>query len=141
MTTDHDVYEGFFIPKGESTCLDQSVVHLHICAQIRLSSPTYGTLPYIDLGIEVAHCRRAMTHNEEKYPSPMEFSPERYIAADGSLTDDIAEQQFGFGRRSVGVSLVLATIILTLLQNMCREIPCRSFSLDSHGNHACRFQY
>jgi len=97
--------------------------------------------PTLTLGIEVAHCRRAMTHNEEKYPSPMTFSPERYIAADGSLTDDIAEQQFGFGRRSDDVSLGLATIISTLLQDMCREIPRRSFSLDSHGNDACRFQY
>lgn len=40
-----------------------------------------------------------MTHNEDKYPDPMRFMPERYIAADGRLTDDIAELQYGFGRR------------------------------------------
>lgn len=42
-----------------------------------------------------------MTHNETKYPDPMRFMPERYIDANGCLTDDIAEQQFGFGRRYV----------------------------------------
>lgn len=82
MTTDHDVYEGFFIPKD-------TIVLANIWA---------------------------MTHNEEKYPSPMEFSPERYIAADGSLTDDIAEQQFGFGRRiCVGKYLAEASVWIAMV--------------------------
>ena len=42
-----------------------------------------------------------MTHNQDKYPDPMRFMPERYIDAKGGLTDDIAEQQIGFGRRCV----------------------------------------
>lgn len=48
------------------------------------------------------HINRAMTHNEDKYPEPMRFMPQRFLTADGSsLTDDIGEQQFGFGRRCV----------------------------------------
>ncbi|KAL4062870.1 CyP450 monooxygenase [Scleroderma citrinum] len=82
MTTDHDVYEGFFIPKD-------TIVLANIWA---------------------------MTHNEEKYPDPMKFMPERYIAADGSLTDDIAEQQFGFGRRiCIGKYLAEASVWIAMV--------------------------
>ena len=42
-----------------------------------------------------------MTHNEKKYPDPMRFMPERFIGADGQLTDDNGEIQYGFGRRCV----------------------------------------
>ncbi|KAG6369345.1 Cytochrome P450 monooxygenase [Boletus reticuloceps] len=65
MTTGHDVYEGYFIPKDT-----------FVLANIW-----------------------SMTHNEDKYPEPMRFMPERFIDANGRLTDDRAEQLFGFGRR------------------------------------------
>jgi hypothetical protein len=42
---------------------------------------------------------RAMTHDEEKYPSPNEFKPERFLHEDGSLTDDTMQLSFGWGRR------------------------------------------
>jgi cytochrome P450 len=42
---------------------------------------------------------RAMTRNEEKYPSPDEFKPERFLNEDGSLTDDEMHLGFGWGRR------------------------------------------
>jgi hypothetical protein len=42
---------------------------------------------------------RAMTHDEEKYPSPNEFKPERFLHEDGSLTDDTMQLAFGWGRR------------------------------------------
>ncbi|KAF9223381.1 CyP450 monooxygenase [Gyrodon lividus] len=75
MTTDHDVYNGYFIPKGAS-----------------------------------------MTHNEKKYPDPMRFMPERYIDADGQLTNDLAEQQFGFGRRiCVGKYLAEASVWIAMV--------------------------
>ncbi|KAH7920419.1 cytochrome P450 [Leucogyrophana mollusca] len=41
----------------------------------------------------------AMAHDENKYPNSLEFVPERFIAADGTLTDDRIEYAFGFGRR------------------------------------------
>ncbi|KAH7884803.1 CyP450 monooxygenase [Phlebopus sp. FC_14] len=77
MTTDDDVYNGYFIPKGTLW---------------------------------------SMTHNEERYPDPMRFMPERYIGADGQLTDDLAQQQFGFGRRiCVGKYLAETSIWLAIV--------------------------
>ncbi|KAI9566868.1 CyP450 monooxygenase [Boletus coccyginus] len=82
MTTGHDVYEGYFVPKD-------TIVFANIWS---------------------------MTHNEHKYPDPMRFMPERYIDANGRLTDDIAEQQFGFGRRiCVGKYLAEASVWIAMV--------------------------
>lgn len=44
-----------------------------------------------------------MTRNEDKYPKPDTFMPERFIDEHGNLNDDdmILASSFGFGRRSV----------------------------------------
>ncbi|OJA10247.1 hypothetical protein AZE42_07831 [Rhizopogon vesiculosus] len=42
---------------------------------------------------------RAMTNNEEKYPNPEEFKPERFLQEDGSLNNDRMPLAFGWGRR------------------------------------------
>ncbi|KAI6133500.1 CyP450 monooxygenase [Pisolithus thermaeus] len=82
MTTEDDVYNGYFIPKD-------TIVLANIWA---------------------------MTHNEEKYPDPMRFMPERFIAEDGSLTDDLGEIQFGFGRRiCVGKYLAEAAVWIAMV--------------------------
>ncbi|KIJ57777.1 hypothetical protein HYDPIDRAFT_103858, partial [Hydnomerulius pinastri MD-312] len=58
----------------------------------------------------------SITHNEEKYPDPMRFMPERYIGADGQLTDDLAQHQFGFGRRiCVGKYLAEASVWIAMV--------------------------
>ncbi|RXW12794.1 hypothetical protein EST38_g13062 [Candolleomyces aberdarensis] len=47
---------------------------------------------------------RALMHNEEEFPEPMEFKPERFLNPDGSLNDQIrdpATAVFGFGKRRV----------------------------------------
>ncbi|EIW84442.1 PAH-inducible cytochrome P450 monooxygenase PC-PAH 6 [Coniophora puteana RWD-64-598 SS2] len=41
----------------------------------------------------------AMTRNPEKYPSPSEFKPERFLDDEGNLTRDEVDFVFGFGRR------------------------------------------
>ncbi|KAG2149034.1 cytochrome P450 [Suillus bovinus] len=64
-STNSDVYEGYYIPKG--TIIVPNVW--------------------------------AMSQNEEKYPNPSQFSPERFLAADGNLNDDTVNMAFGFGRR------------------------------------------
>lgn len=44
----------------------------------------------------------AMTHNEEKYPNPSQFLPERFLDDDGNLNEDTVGIAFGFGRRICG---------------------------------------
>ena len=42
----------------------------------------------------------AMTHDENFYPDPFTFNPERFFNADGKLNDDSRSLAYGFGRRS-----------------------------------------
>ena len=41
----------------------------------------------------------AMTHDENVYPDPFAFRPERFLKADGTLNDDSRILAYGFGRR------------------------------------------
>ncbi|KAG9312714.1 cytochrome P450 [Chiua virens] len=41
----------------------------------------------------------AISRNEEKYPNPEVFMPERFLREDGTLNDDMIPWTFGFGRR------------------------------------------
>ena len=40
-----------------------------------------------------------MTHDEARYPNPFNFDPERFLDAEGNLTQDTVGYAFGFGRR------------------------------------------
>lgn len=44
-----------------------------------------------------------MLHDEQKYPDPFAFKPERWLTEDGKLNPDLKEPSaiFGFGRRCV----------------------------------------
>ncbi|EGN98312.1 hypothetical protein SERLA73DRAFT_169309 [Serpula lacrymans var. lacrymans S7.3] len=53
----------------------------------------------------------AMAHNDDKYPEPYKFKPERFFALDGKLNDDTVGLVFGFGRRiCVGRHIADATV-------------------------------
>ncbi|KDQ55439.1 hypothetical protein JAAARDRAFT_692211 [Jaapia argillacea MUCL 33604] len=97
-STEDDVYEGYFIPKG-------SII-----------------LPNV----------WAMQHNEESYPNPDEFRPERFIADDGTLKGG-HEVVFGFGRRicpgrHMADAQVWAMIALVL------SVFCVTKAKDANGN-------
>ena len=40
-----------------------------------------------------------MSRDEERYPKPEVFMPERFLQEDGSLNEDNVPWAFGFGRR------------------------------------------
>ncbi|KIJ64047.1 hypothetical protein HYDPIDRAFT_112573 [Hydnomerulius pinastri MD-312] len=54
---------------------------------------------YIPKGATVLMNLWAMSRNEEMYPNPSVFLPERFLNNDGTLTDDNVSWIFGFGRR------------------------------------------
>ncbi|KAG1753366.1 cytochrome P450 [Suillus lakei] len=54
---------------------------------------------YIPKGATITPNVWAMCHNEAKYPNPDEFNPDRFLNADGTLTDDTVSVVWGFGRR------------------------------------------
>ncbi|KAF9235272.1 cytochrome P450, partial [Melanogaster broomeanus] len=55
---------------------------------------------YIPKGNHCRHLSLAMAHDEEKYPKPFDFIPERFLDEDGNLTqDDVVNIGYGFGRR------------------------------------------
>lgn len=55
---------------------------------------------YIPKGATVVPNVWAMSRNEQKYPNPSQFSPERFLNAEGDLNDDTFDMAFGFGRRN-----------------------------------------
>ncbi|OJA19697.1 hypothetical protein AZE42_13230 [Rhizopogon vesiculosus] len=56
-----------------------------------------------------------MTHDEQKYPNPDEFKPERFLHEDGSLTSDTMSLVFGWGRRMcVGRHLAEAALWIAI---------------------------
>ncbi|KAH7923206.1 cytochrome P450 [Leucogyrophana mollusca] len=66
---------------------------------------------FIPRGATILPNAWAMSRNEEKYPGPEEFRPERFLSPDGELNDDTVSFAFGFGRRiCVGRYLADASI-------------------------------
>jgi hypothetical protein len=45
------------------------------------------------------HLFRAILHDEEIYPDPLTFNPERFMKSNTSLNPDPELYAFGFGRR------------------------------------------
>ncbi|KAF9222448.1 cytochrome P450 [Gyrodon lividus] len=55
---------------------------------------------YIPKGATIMTNLWSMAHDESRYPEPFEFTPERFLNPDGTLTsDDVLNIAFGFGRR------------------------------------------
>ncbi|KAG2076072.1 cytochrome P450 [Suillus decipiens] len=87
---------------------------------------------FIPKGVLVFANTWAMTRNEDKYPSPNEFRPERFLHEDGSLTNDMMLLGFGWGRRNcVGRHLADSSVWIAIASILA------SFSIhkvvDEHG--------
>ncbi|KAG7085604.1 hypothetical protein E1B28_003155 [Marasmius oreades] len=76
----------------------------------------------------------AMLHDEDTYPDPHSFKPERFIGADGKLNPDVKDPStvlFGFGRRicpgrhmslnSVWISIALMLATLNISKALDKE--------------------
>jgi len=57
-----------------------------------------------------------MAHDENVYPDPFTFKPERFLNVDGSLNDDNRILAYGFGRRiCVGRSVASSMLWLIIV--------------------------
>ncbi|OAX31349.1 cytochrome P450, partial [Rhizopogon vinicolor AM-OR11-026] len=81
-TVESDVYNGHYIPKG-----------------MRLPHHLLEIILIYSTGAIITPNVWAMCHNEEKYPNPSEFNPDRFLNPNGTLTDDTVSVVWGFGRR------------------------------------------
>ncbi|KAG1817314.1 cytochrome P450 [Suillus variegatus] len=76
-TSSDDIYDGYFIPKGLPFLSNEQII-----------------------GNIIHQERMGITRDEKRYPNASVFMPERFMDADGALTDDDpAEYCFGLGRR------------------------------------------
>lgn len=108
---------------------------------IQLLSETHGAYPRFFLSLGSTHLpgvsRRAMLHDEAKYPDPFAFKPERWLLPDGKLNPDMKESAvaFGFGRR---LGCILPFVVLALahehLQTLPRPPPCILVDPAHHGD-------
>jgi hypothetical protein len=107
--TEDDIYQGHFMPKDATVMFN---VWFVVCP--RFSSFASSLTCACDY--------RAITRNEELYPEPERFIPERYW---GKMDSDAAHQVdavFGFGRRvcpgkifaEANIFLIMSNIIATM---------------------------
>lgn len=80
--TQDDVYRGYHIPGGSTIVLNSWYV-----AKV----PRLDTLKLKN--------SRAILRDENVWPNPNEFSPERFLNASGELDREAPQAAFGFGRR------------------------------------------
>lgn len=97
-----DIYEGYYIPKG-MFYMSMLSVRINECS-IRGNHPrkrmVRSSRTWESRKTVIHYSRRAMSRDEARYPDAEKFVPERFLDAEGRLTDDDpGEFIFGFGRR------------------------------------------
>ncbi|KAG6374677.1 cytochrome P450 [Boletus reticuloceps] len=81
-TRTSDIYNGFYIPKG---------ISYRSMRPVRNDISSTGATVFGNIW--------AMSRDESRYPNAEQFLPERFLDAEGMLTDDEPDFVFGFGRR------------------------------------------
>jgi hypothetical protein len=117
-TTEDDIYEGYFIPKGESWHWDESARYLLMHAFSRHCGVDKCMVRYFfPHSWVILTLFREILHDPATYPEPDKFKPERFLNADGSLRDDpTLTSGFGFGKRICpGRHFVDATLFIFIV--------------------------
>jgi hypothetical protein len=86
-----------------------------------------------------------MTHDEDIYPDPFSFKPERHFDEDGRLSDEDRVLAYGFGTRQVLLLLKYTGVEshVSLPQNLCWEVHSDRFGKKltttwiSNSEHHC----
>jgi cytochrome P450 len=60
-----------------------------------------------------------MTHEENVYPDPFMFKPERFFDENGKLKEEDRILAFGFGRRYLSSFTIVNHFVLTTAQSLC----------------------
>ena len=117
-TTEDDVYEGYFIPKGwyshEQIRFYRWLIRILRCDRGNERMVRY--MPYSSFPpVSNLFCR-AVLHDPAIYPDPDSFKPERYINPDGSVRDDpVLAVGFGSGKRICpGRHLIDSTLFIVV---------------------------
>lgn len=66
-----------------------------------------------------------MTHEENVYPDPFKFKPERFFDENGELKDEDRILAFGFGRRYFSSFTNVNHSVLIMAQSLCWRAGCK----------------
>jgi len=104
--TADDVYNGFYFPKGKSASFmkGRRFTCNGLCRHDGDTEPLVN-ITVLSLPALYNLRLRSMMRDEEMYPDPDSFKPERFFNDDGTLNGDTVPYAFGFGRRYVVLGL------------------------------------
>lgn len=101
MATNDDVYRGYFIPSGTIVIGTYVMFYEQIVCLVFVECREYMvSLPSMQGKYCCMDYRRAILHDEDTYPDPLAFKPERFLSYEEHQPDlDPCIAAFGFGRR------------------------------------------